>query len=225
MWPDDPADVRSDKELSLYAKDNEKFYYRNFAGVIRELGGGTTVHTPRFVTFKKTLTSWPHGGPWTGINWSTNTIIYTNDLAGTVGPWTTWDTSVSGPAVFTGDTYHHNGIFNPGYVGTLKPGLYFIQIAALITPNGEDFMIGFDTDAGIDKLIPFSPWTKTWEFYSSSLAEADGTSNPGMVGFQRTAIYTGGETLGLNVSHLASADIASADISMSLAYLQIDPIT
>jgi hypothetical protein len=225
MWPDDPADVRSDKELSLYAKDNEKFYYRNFAGVIRELGGGTTVHTPRYVVFKKTLTSWVHGGAWTDINWSTNTIIYTNDLSGTEDPWTTWDTSVSGPAIFTGDTYHYHGVFNPGYIGTLKPGLFFIQVAASLTPNGEDFMIGFQTDAGINTLIPFLPNTKTWALYSSSLCQADGTDNPGMVSFQRTAIHTGGPLFGLNVSHLASENIPSADISISFAYLQIDPVT
>jgi hypothetical protein len=39
MWPEDPSDVRSDKELSLYAKTDEKFYYRNFAGDITQLGG------------------------------------------------------------------------------------------------------------------------------------------------------------------------------------------
>jgi hypothetical protein len=39
MWPTDPSDVRSDKELSLYAKTDEKFYYRNFAGDIQQLGG------------------------------------------------------------------------------------------------------------------------------------------------------------------------------------------
>jgi hypothetical protein len=162
MWPDDPADVRSDKELSLYAKDNEKFYYRNFAGVIRELGGGTTVHTPRYRHLQEDT-------DFVGTRWSLDRdqLVDEYDYL--------YERSVrDGRPV---DNLGHLCEWSCHFYWRHLPSSWSIQSRlhrypearivlhpsrGELTPNGEDFMIGFDTDAGIDTLIPFSPNTKTW---------------------------------------------------------------
>jgi len=128
-------------------------------------GGAPGTLVDRYIAFQKTLASWPSGA-WQGpLNFSTATIIRTNDVDGS-------EMTPGTAANIVGQNFEWD-VANPTKLFINTPGLYFVQVGVNIAGTGSDFDVGLVTQAGNSNL--FNSYPTTWLRFSSTVAVAAGS--------------------------------------------------